>query len=355
MNENRQIPVMKMSPKQLKVFNQFNDTYELEKSLQGDKKITLKDSQVKCRFCGTSDEKSFKKEAHVIPQLMGRAKPTSKFECDKCNSMFSRYETDLGDYLLIDRAILGQPKKTSGNPKYKNNEFVIQKITAVPKSMQGMDEAIKLQELLDAGDNVTLLSSKDNNTPNLKRSDNEFEAILGMKSYIPLNIFRVFAKIGLSLLDENELSDYSKLKELLLYSNFQIKPEYDRKFDMFHMYIINIPLFVNLFPVPVVRVYKRKIESTHIKRTIVFFFGSKIFQIQLFSDTDIKEFYSGKEKRVVPISPFINPYFPHYLSEELNDVYAAIGKATTTWTNLFSTAPQKDDTYTFKLTKNDEE
>lgn len=341
-----------MSPDQLKVFNEFRSTYEFEKSLQGDENIILRDSQTKCRFCRrTNDEVKFN-TAHIIPQLLGKAKPTSKFECKECNDIFSGYETDLGHYLLIDRAMLGQQKVKPGKPKYKDNGFRIENLTpdTIPDRLR--DEESMFQELLDADEKVTLLCSNNFDTNKFKRTDNELDVTLNIKPYIPFNIFRVFAKIGLSLLDENEMSDYSIVKNLL-HPNFKIPQEYDYTSDIFRMCTISIPLFANLFPSPIVYIYKRKIDSRHVKRVFVLFFGSKIFQIPLFSDIEIQEIGNGNTKQLIPISPFINPYSP-YISELPDDIYTAIASSGTTWTNLYSTTLKKNDTHNLRFTKNED-
>lgn len=46
-----------------------------------------------CRYCGlNATQATFKKEAHIIPHLMGNRYLVSDFECDKCNELFSKYE-----------------------------------------------------------------------------------------------------------------------------------------------------------------------------------------------------------------------------------------------------------------------
>jgi len=352
MLENSQILMLKMSPEQLKVFNEFSSTYELEKSLRGDENIIHRDSQMKCRFCRRTNNQVKFNKAHIIPQLLGKAQPTSKFECKECNDIFSGYETDLGHYLLIDRAMLGQPKKKSGKPKYKDNGFSIKNLTTVPDHLQGIDEAIMLQELLDADEKVTLLYNNSFDTNKFKRTDNELDVTLNIKPYIPFNIFRVFAKIGLLLLDENEMSDYSIVKNLL-HPNFKIPQEYDYTSDIFRMCTISIPLFANLFPSPIVYIYKRKIDSRHVKRIFVLFFGSKIFQIPLFSDIEIQEIDNGTTKQLIPTSPFINPY-SQYISELPDHIYTAIASSGNTWTNLYSTTLKKNDTHNLRFTKNED-
>src|ERR1044071_8600570 len=72
-----------------------------------------------CRYCGKKvSETTFNSKAHVYPKLLGNRTRLCDFECDRCNNIFSSYETALADYLGISRSItnLSQGNKI---PKFK--------------------------------------------------------------------------------------------------------------------------------------------------------------------------------------------------------------------------------------------
>lgn len=65
-----------------------DDTNDNRKVFVGEKKNRV------CRFCLKGEkETTFKKLAHVIPEFMGNKVLFSYFECDRCNDLFSKYET----------------------------------------------------------------------------------------------------------------------------------------------------------------------------------------------------------------------------------------------------------------------
>lgn len=73
-----------------------------------------------CRFCGKArPEVKYRKDAHVIPQLLGNRNVLSKMECDSCNEHFSMYENSLASYIGLFRTMARLPGQR-GIPKYKN-------------------------------------------------------------------------------------------------------------------------------------------------------------------------------------------------------------------------------------------
>ncbi|MFD3218368.1 HNH endonuclease [Bacillus sp. BR_7a] len=83
--------------------------------------ITFGDkSNRKCMFCGkTTEETTFKKDAHVIPAGLGNRILFNYDECDICNEhYFSNHENELANFLMLDRIFIGA-RKRNGMPKYK--------------------------------------------------------------------------------------------------------------------------------------------------------------------------------------------------------------------------------------------
>lgn len=69
---------------------------------------------------GSEPLRTFKTEAHVIPEMFGCRDLLTNEECDQCNADSGRaWEAELGHFTLGDRAFGGVRKKTSAAPKIK--------------------------------------------------------------------------------------------------------------------------------------------------------------------------------------------------------------------------------------------
>ncbi len=91
-----------------------------------------------CRFCGkSSTETTFRRVAHLLPELIGNKHLRSDFECDTCNGFFNKHENDLANFLGISRSIGGIQGK-NGIPTFKSTggTFVI-KPGEMPVAGQG--------------------------------------------------------------------------------------------------------------------------------------------------------------------------------------------------------------------------
>src|SRR5690606_4899505 len=123
----------------------------------------------KCRFCGRSyPETTFKNAAHSIPHFLGNRYLLNDFECDKCNDIFSKYETSLGDYLLLKRVFNGTKGKR-GIPKV---------------------ESFDKTEIISNDDGIISVVGK-----NLNSSKN---GIINKSktTYIPIHIYKTFVKLA---------------------------------------------------------------------------------------------------------------------------------------------------------------
>ena len=170
-------------------FKYFDDNYKVifSYSLNYDKSKILKDSNKKCRFCGKKEsEVTFKKKAHAISEMLGNRTLLSDNECDECNAFFGdKLENDLGKYLGVIRT-LTQTIGKGGIPSYKtkdgkaridytNRGFVIQKMVD--------DEFLTLEE--------NCLTFKAEREP-----------------YTPINVYKSFVKMAMSLIPEDLLFNF---------------------------------------------------------------------------------------------------------------------------------------------------
>jgi hypothetical protein len=290
----------------------FTQNYELESVLDGEKKIVLTGKKKKtCRFCKKSDkEVTFRTEAHVITQQFNKSKPTSDFECDDCNRKFSVYESDFGHFFLIDRSLFGQRKKKKGKAKYKTEDGTI--ITHTDKMNLYESDPIKLKKLNDfirKKENDFIFLKQGENELEFKLTENTIELELKVKPYRPLNVFRVFLKIGLSMINTEELKNYSNLLNLLNNEKLEVKEEDENKSDEISLTIQEIPVYNNLFSYPLVQIFRKRNDASKVvSKILVMFFGNKIYQIPLVTDKDITDLYEHKLTLHMPgISALMNP------------------------------------------------
>ncbi len=68
-----------------------------------------------CRYCGEARPELFRKEAHTFSDFLGNKKVISLDECDRCNAIFSRYESALAEIV--------RPYLTIGGVKGKGNKI----------------------------------------------------------------------------------------------------------------------------------------------------------------------------------------------------------------------------------------
>lgn len=149
-----------------------------------------------CRFCKKNErETTFNKKAHIIPQFMGNDNLLSHFECDRCNSLFSKYEGSFANYLGITRAvsqIQGKKKKL----KYQDGK---EKLTLI-----STDKGLVLSSYLDSG-LVEINEQAKSLTIKTKRP-----------GYIPIHIPKLLIKIAFGLLTDDQLENFEQTRKFIL-------------------------------------------------------------------------------------------------------------------------------------------
>jgi hypothetical protein len=168
--------------------------YEIQNTLIPEGKVFLGDKSLKiCRFCKQdSNQTTFKKIAHVIPEFMGNKKYFSNFECDKCNDLFSAYETSLASYggILNTFSLI---KGKNGHPKHKGN------IEATETFVRDGQVVIRIHNP-ESRDSVKSVQYNEK-TGLMTFNTTKY-------SYVPLDAYKALTKIGLCMLTEDEVLDY---------------------------------------------------------------------------------------------------------------------------------------------------
>ena len=158
------------------------------------KSITLGDrDNPSCRFCGQNEPAvSFSHQAHAIPESFGNRCLFSMHECNECNQYFGdSIENHLGNWSIVRRTLSGIRGK-SKVPTLKSN---------------GSEPMWRISR--DAGG----LKYKEYKECAVVEIDEENKSIafqLAGGSYIPLAVFKAFAKIGLTLLPNEEIGFFSE-------------------------------------------------------------------------------------------------------------------------------------------------
>ena len=156
-----------------------------------------------CRYCDESDARFFRTEAHAFPEGLGNRWVISWDECDKCNSLFSKYDD------AIVRAV--GPFLTLGGVKGKSNKVRQTGRSGGPAVLARRDgqerpaisihstNAESLQQMAVTPDGTLRL--------NMPVADDPFK---------PRYAYKALVKMAVALLPDDELANYSRTRAWLL-------------------------------------------------------------------------------------------------------------------------------------------
>lgn len=313
-------------------FEHFNRNYFLERTLFGNSDYPLVDvGKQTCRFC-QKQEVTFNKDAHVIPALMSTAKVLSNFECDGCNEMFGNYERDFGEYFSMARTIEGLPNRKGKIPIHRlNSGFTIQDQTD-PNIFNEIDVSSK---------NKRILIFKDKPMTKTPLDINQIWKLNNVrKPYKPINVFRVFLKIGFSLIEKEELDKFEEQRKFLENESFNIPKEEEYKDETIS---INVRKSDILCKTPVVYLFTKKENGMewYADKTLIIFWGKTVFQIPIFSNRNLKYFRNFYTLGYAPHPIIVHPYTNRFISNEkfLN----ALNNSNRKLVNFYCSRLVKDD------------
>jgi len=303
-NENLTLKLkLKLNPVHTGKANNFFSKYDLVDLLgDTDKKTYLGNSRKrKCRFCNKKGKKAkFKKDAHVIPELLGAHNLLSYFECDECNHLFAKYESSFSNFLGVSRTMLQLKGKGNKVPKYKDNRIGLEVFLK--------DEIIKMITEEGEDDGITI-----------NKETKEFKITTKRPGYIPIHIPKILIKIGMCMLSEDKLKDYEHTRRFLI----------DTKNEAKFLNSNFLRIFGYHFPGPTkyrkpfVHLYTKREEAKFeptFSHILLFFFGNYQLQIILpFNEKD--KHLAGKEIKM-PIAPLLldNTYLEKFGEEQYLDL-----------------------------------
>jgi HNH endonuclease len=260
--EDGHISTLNLDPLNREKDQLFFDVYELEETIFGDvgKKIYLGTKLPRvCRFCKrTNAEVTFKKYAHVLSQFLGNRNLLSYFECDECNELFGIYEQSFASYfggLITFAGIKGKSRKV---PKYGDDKTGLE---------------------VSFGETFTQITIPAGNGQVEIDQENKSIIISTGRSYVPIHIPKILIKIGLCMLQPEDVDDYDRARKFILDSAM------DSRFDGSEMlrvssYFIPGPF---TFSKPFAELYKKKRkQSKHFPlRQVILCFANVCLQITL--------------------------------------------------------------------------
>lgn len=271
--------VLKLPEKYKAQYEHFFSLYEIA-DMQPNKLHTwvLKPKKERvCRFCKrTHPEVTFRKKAHIIPELMGRSKLVSDYECDTCNQLFSNYETDLSYFIGATRSLSARKAK-EGVPTYKS----------VDKKL-----VIRTEKDEDTGANRLKIESDDfDNRILIDEVGKKVTIIADRPSFNPLRVYKSLAKILLTLLAQEEFDQYVRIRLALQDLN-------EEQHLLTGCPLCRVMVYVNPgpeFPSPLAFVMQKKDAKDKVPtHGLVLYFANYIYQIFLPFGHDDHWLYDGK-------------------------------------------------------------
>lgn len=238
-----------------------------------------------CDFCSKGyPEVTFSNVAHIIPQLMGNRNLISDFECDMCNSKFSRYENDLANFMGLTRSLIYSDRKI---PKYKTpkKDLIVEQ-----------EDAKKLKIISDGLENNNFEIDEANNLLTLKSVRHPYKRI---------NVYKALLKIGLSLMEQKQIEEFTLAYKFLSNSKSDEKM---RGHPFMRLYLWQFPGPPFITPLAFVcNKKKEKSSKKYPEKTICIYFSNYIYQIfYSFNTKDLELFKAGELVTLLRFPPLID-------------------------------------------------
>ena len=285
--------------KQLESIEFRYDRVKLIQEYNNSKTLIAKNKRI-CRFCGkSSPDVSFKNEAHIIPQLLGNKKFLSDFECDTCNSTFSKYENDLANFL--------GPYRTFSSMEGRNG---------VP-AFKDIKNQIRISK---ENKNIDIIGNISTEQVNYNPDKKETIITCHGNSFVPLNVFKCLLKIGLSFVDNEDIPNIKETFSLLTELNSKVNNQTKFIFQV-HQYFIPGNIQNNVY----VYIYrKKKFLTTYPAPSLVFIFHIRNLIIQLYvpfheNDKFMNDVNTKKDLLIFP--PLISKEWIEKFGEPFSQMY----------------------------------
>lgn len=221
-----------------------------------EKKETIGEKPPICRFCKRGKPQvTFSKDAHVIPAFVGNKILFSRYECDDCNGRFSEFEDDFAKMTMGDRAVGQVPKRkgfASLKPQGKKSTFE-----------RGLNGVI-IRQYADEG------------IFNLDADNAHMVVTYDTQPFRPLGVYKALAKMAFTLMPDDELIHFERLRMWLLQKDVGTQKVYSDKGHWCFQTFVPGP---SPFSKPIIALLKRK-EAVAAPYMMFFLaFGNWTYQI----------------------------------------------------------------------------
>jgi hypothetical protein len=228
-----------------------------------------KTSSRKCRFCRKSeDQTTFKKKAHIVPQLIGNRHLLSAFECDVCNKLFGDlYENSFANFIGAFRLFSNVvTSKNNPNPKYKEVGQDKNQTKKIKLQIEKYtDKELKIFYEEPFSDAIVFDKERKSFSINATR-----------QPYVPLYVYKMLLKMALSFISEDEVENYIQPLAFLIDNSQNDK---FKKFPLCRVYMHTL-FGGQFFKTPLMYLYKKKDEDVNCpSKTFVLFTGNHVYQI----------------------------------------------------------------------------
>lgn len=139
-----------------------------------------------CRYCKrTNKEVTFNQDTHLLPELLGENEILTYDECDKCNKLFSKFESNFSIFVRPYITLLGVKGKKKV-PKFQSRTVDRDEETrTVLRHTDGNRKELHIRML----DDYTINSET-----------KTFDIVFRKPPFVPLKVYKTLLKVGLSLL-----------------------------------------------------------------------------------------------------------------------------------------------------------
>lgn len=179
-----------------------------------------------CRFCNkNSEETTFQKVAHAIPEALGNKNIILNEECDTCNENFSgTLERDILVYLRLFNTFYQVKNKKNKVPKIKQNNFEMMHID--PNLEENKEIIERAKEIskhpFNPNNFFAIISKKNQDSSAIKDTINLKPPTIALDSdekIILQNIYKALVKFALSCIDKEYLESFKKTLEWVTNEN----------------------------------------------------------------------------------------------------------------------------------------
>jgi hypothetical protein len=190
-------------PEALKALEFYVENYE-QQMFSGlgmaNKQVALGAEPFECRFCdGKPPERTFKKRAHAVSELLGNKVIKSLYECDQCNERFSTFEDDLGKMTL--------PFRNVGGVSGKNG---------VPTLLSASGESLGKSRMEFKDGTLHMSHPSGDSSFHVDELAKTFTFSYVVQPYRPLGAYKALCKSAFTLLPPDQLVHFNELKRWLL-------------------------------------------------------------------------------------------------------------------------------------------